>query len=104
MNLFRKSFSYLTAAAFKALLQFIPAELGTVLWINDADAAATLSDFPENKVRKVLSVVLQEPELTKLREKQSQPQYLAHAISSFEPEVKRRIVEPDCTTIGEFVV
>ena len=75
-----------------------------MLWIDDADAAVTLFDLSENRARKVLSVIFQEPEPTKLWETQSQLEYLAHAETKLKPEVKRRIMEPDCTTIGEFVV
>lgn len=62
----------------KRLYSVFPAVVGTVFWIDDAEAAATMFVLPWNKLRKLLSFRLKAPEFEKALETQLRPRYEAH--------------------------
>jgi hypothetical protein len=71
-----------------------PAVVGTVLWIEEADAAATLFVFPWKRLRKLLSFLLKAPEFEKLLGTQLRPRYEAHWDTVLASELIRRPLKP----------
>lgn len=80
-----------------------PAVVTTLLWIDEADAAATIFVFPWNKVKMSVLLKLNAPELDKLLETQFRPKYDPHFDTSAARDVKRRTFGRGVPTItGQF--